>query len=127
MPLINNNYLPKFNLKMNNQSLCLHFSELLLQCIPLFEKWPIFFLKYQNIISQLKKSLNIPKAIPTSQEILNSLIFLKNIQTPPRELAIKSFCIKKKSFLILVITVFEVFSHKSLENFVIFIVFDLKF
>ena len=116
-----------FNLKMNSQkSSCLKFSELLFQFIPFFDKCPIFSLKYKTKISLLKNSLNIPEDLPSSQEIFNYFLFLKNGQTPPREVAKKNFCIKNKTFLIWIITAFEVFSQKSFEKFVIFTVLWLK-
>ena len=77
---------------------------------------------YENTISLFKDSLNIPTVMPTSLEIYSFFNFLKEMQKSHKTVALKSFFIKTKVFLIWLISVYEFFIQQSLEKFVNFTV-----
>ena len=72
---------------------------------------------YQKTISLLKNSLKIPKEQPKSEEIYKFLILLKEPKKA-KNIALKSFFLKTKVFLVWLISAYEFFSQKNLEIFV---------
>lgn len=73
---------------------------------------------YQKNVALIKESIKIPKNLPSSQEISKFFVFLNEMQKTKKSVSLKSFFIKTKVFLIWLISVYELFSQKTLEIFV---------
>lgn len=112
---------------MNSQSdFRLDFPKILCHLIKESHENSIIRLNYQNKISLLKDSLNLPKDSPSSQEIQTFFNFLKEMQKMSKAVALKSFFLKTKVFLVWMISAYEFCSKKTLEILVNSYFFFLK-
>lgn len=109
---------------MNSQTdMRLDFPKILCHLIKESYENSIIRLNYQNKISLLKDSLNLPKELPSSEEIHSFFTFLKEMQKTPKAVALKSFFIKTKVFLVWMLSAYEFFSQRALEILVNFYLF----
>ena len=94
------------------------FTEILCHLIKSSDENAVIRENYQKTISLLKTSLKLPKEQPKSEEISKFLIFLREPKKSSKNIALKSFFLKTKVFLVWLISAYEFFSQKTLEIFV---------
>ena len=100
------------------QHMRLNFSKMLCELLIDSNENEIIRNNYLGKIAIIKESLKIPKEIPSSEEISKFFIFLQESHKSSKKVVLKSFFIKTKVFLIWLISAYELFSQRSLENFV---------
>ena len=104
------------------QHMRLNFSKMLSELLKEPIENEIIRNNYLGKLAIIKDSLKIPKELPSSEEISKFFTLLTDSHKSSKKVALKSFFIKTKVFLVWLISVYELFSQRSLEEFVILVI-----
>ena len=110
------------NMNFEPQHMRLNFSKMLHDLLKDSFENEIIRNNYLGKLAIIKDSLKIPKELPSSEEISKFFTLLTDSHKSSKKVALKSFFIKTKVFLVWLISVYELFSQRSLEEFVILVI-----